>query len=62
MVGLLVTGAALAALGTVAGAAYGLATIPRSAARAQRYRQAYPVSVAPGWRSGRPALSVRVGL
>ncbi len=60
---LLVSAAVLTAAGTLAGTAYGLATIPRNAARAQRYRQSYPrVAVAPGWRSGGPALSVRVGL
>ena len=63
VVGLLVTGAALAAAGTVAGTAYALVTIPRNADRAQRYRRAYPrVSVAPSWGAGGPAASVRVGL
>ena len=61
--GLFVAGVALAGAGYVGGVAYTLATIPRNAARAQRYRQSYPrVAVAPGWRSGGPALSVRVGL
>ena len=61
--GLIVMGAAVAVVGTVAGTGYALATVPANAARARRYRQAYPdVTVAPGWRAGRPALSVRVGL
>ncbi len=61
--GLLIAGGVAAAVGTVAGTAYNMGTIPRNAARAQRYRRAYSrVSVTPRWRSGEPALSVRVGL
>ena len=60
---LLVSAAALTAAGTLAGAGHHLATIPRNAALAQRYRQSHPrVALAPGWRSGGPALSLRVGL
>lgn len=60
---LLVGGAAAAAAGTLAGTVYHFVTIPRNAARARRYRQVHPrVAVAPGWRSGGPSVSVRVGL
>lgn len=58
-----VVGTAVMGAGLVGGVAYDLATIPGNAARARRYRQAYPrVSIAPGWRAGAPALGVRVGL
>ena len=60
--GLLVAGAVVTGAGLVAGTAYDLATIPRNAARARRSRQSPPVSVAPGWRGGGPALALRVGL
>ena len=60
---LLTAGGAVVATGMALGSLMDLATIPRNAERARRYRQAHPrVSAAPGWRAGRPALAVRVGL
>ena len=63
VVGLVVTGAAVAAAGALGGAGYALGTVPRNAARARLYREAHPrLSAAPGWRSGGPALTLRVDL
>ena len=60
---LLTAGGAVVATGMAVGSVVDFATIPRNAERARRYRQAHPrVSAAPGWRAGRPALAVRVGL
>ena len=63
VIALFVSGAAAATVGVGIGTVRDLSTIPANAERARRYRQAHPhVTVAPGWRSGGPALSVRVGL
>ncbi len=60
---LLIGAIAATATGLVVGTGYDLATVPGNAARARRYRAAYPrVVLSPGWRAGTPTAVLRVGL